>query len=407
MTEKNRKSICLSMIVKNESNTIKRCIESVERFIDHWVIVDTGSTDGTQDIIKDLMKDKGIPGELHEKQWVDYSTNRNQSLDLARNKCDYILIIDADDVLITRDDNVFDNLESDSYKVMIKLGNLVYYRTQLIRGNQEWRYKGIIHEFLNGPAGSTDSFLEGVEMQASVSGHTREIKGNDKYYNDALIIERAILTDPEVKNDDDLKRRYVFYLAQSYRDGGLYERALENYESRASMGGWDEEIYISLYWIANIKRILGRPEDDIINSYLKAWEFRPVRLEAMYNLIRYLISLSRYNIAFALSTVAMKSPSCNDVLFIEEEIWRWRMPDEYSVLSYYTGNFKDAYNAALNLSRSKFFDMIPDEDKERIKNNIESFHKSAFPDEYKSSENQSGDDMLSDAPVNPEEVVAD
>ena len=95
------------MIVKNESKTIQRCIESVERFIDYWVIVDTGSSDGTQEIIQNLMKEKGIPGELHEREWVDYSTNRNQSLELAKGKADYRLIIDADDVLAYKDEKSY------------------------------------------------------------------------------------------------------------------------------------------------------------------------------------------------------------------------------------------------------------------------------------------------------------
>ena len=65
------KTICLNMIVKNESKVIQRCLESVKGTIDYWVIVDTGSTDGTQQLIKECLKD--IPGELHERPWVDLS----------------------------------------------------------------------------------------------------------------------------------------------------------------------------------------------------------------------------------------------------------------------------------------------------------------------------------------------
>lgn len=61
-------TICLNMIVKNESAIIEKCLASAKPFIDYWVIVDTGSNDGTQQIIQKFMKD--IPGELHEKPWV-------------------------------------------------------------------------------------------------------------------------------------------------------------------------------------------------------------------------------------------------------------------------------------------------------------------------------------------------
>src|SRR2546428_69578 len=70
--------ICLNMIVKNESHVITRCLGSVLPLIDYWVIVDTGSDDGTQKIIKDFMQEKGVSGELHERPWINFSHNRNE-----------------------------------------------------------------------------------------------------------------------------------------------------------------------------------------------------------------------------------------------------------------------------------------------------------------------------------------
>ena len=57
--------ICLNMIVKNESKIIERCIKSVYHLIDTWCIVDTGSTDGTQEIIKNLLMRHFLEGQLH------------------------------------------------------------------------------------------------------------------------------------------------------------------------------------------------------------------------------------------------------------------------------------------------------------------------------------------------------
>ena len=74
------------MIVKNESHIIGdtlKCLIQKAPF-QYWVICDTGSTDGTQEIIKDALKD--IPGELHEVPWVDFGTNRTQVVDLAYGK---------------------------------------------------------------------------------------------------------------------------------------------------------------------------------------------------------------------------------------------------------------------------------------------------------------------------------
>ena len=112
--------VCLNMIVKDEAPVILRSLESVKSIIDYWVIVDTGSTDGTQDLIRNFMKD--IPGELHEREWINFGHNRNEALDLARNRGDYVLFIDADEVFSINNDFKLPLLK----KIAITLGlNLV------------------------------------------------------------------------------------------------------------------------------------------------------------------------------------------------------------------------------------------------------------------------------------------
>src|SRR5690349_4491408 len=91
--------VCLSMIVRNEAAVIERCLRSVRPHVHAWAIADTGSDDGTQAIVRRCMA--GLPGELIERPWVDFATNRNEALELARTYGDYALIIDADEVLQT------------------------------------------------------------------------------------------------------------------------------------------------------------------------------------------------------------------------------------------------------------------------------------------------------------------
>jgi glycosyltransferase involved in cell wall biosynthesis len=379
---KKKPSVCLVMIVKNESQVIKRCIDSVKAHINHWVIVDTGSTDGTQDIIKDYMKECGIPGELHERPWVDYGHNRTESLAYSKGKADYRLVIDADDVLVVDDTkSPFENLTKDCYKVKIRLNSLAYYRTQIVRGDQDWKYVGVLHEYISGPEGVQleEDFLEGVEMHASVSGHNRDIKGKDKYYNDALIFEKALVTTPKENMPMDLERRYVFYMAQSYRDAGMADRSIEAYQRRVDLGGWNEEVYISKYWIARQKQGIEAPDAEVIDAYLSAWEYRPNRLEALYHLIKFLGVKKRYALAFALSSIGMKTGPCSDILFVEDDIWRWRMPDEYSVLAFYNGNAEEAYKTTAVIMNSPIYAALPQNEKDRIAKNMEFYSKSLTP----------------------------
>src|SRR3954471_4745714 len=108
------KTICLCMIVKNESQVIDRALKSVLPYIDYWVICDTGSTDNTPAVI--LQHLYIVPGEIHHIEWVNFGYNRTKAIQLAQNKADYILVMDADMVV-----NVYGDfkrkLEYDFYEI--------------------------------------------------------------------------------------------------------------------------------------------------------------------------------------------------------------------------------------------------------------------------------------------------
>ena len=141
-----RQKICLSMIVKDEAQVIARCLASVSPLIDYWVIVDTGSSDGTPDIVRKVLHD--IPGELHHRPWVDFAYNRTEALKLSRSHCQYILLIDADDILELPPGFKLPFLNADSYAIEIWNKGRHYWRPQLIRSLLPWRYEGVLHEFL-------------------------------------------------------------------------------------------------------------------------------------------------------------------------------------------------------------------------------------------------------------------
>ena len=95
-----RPAICLNMIVRNEAHIVHEVLDAVASCITSWVIVDTGSDDGTQDVIRKHMAGLGIPGELHERPWRNYGHNRSEALRLAQGHGDYIWVMDADDTVM-------------------------------------------------------------------------------------------------------------------------------------------------------------------------------------------------------------------------------------------------------------------------------------------------------------------
>src|SRR5262249_13671578 len=96
-----RTSICLNMIVKNETGVIEHLLQSVRPFVDYFVIVDTGSSDNTPEHIQRLAQDFALPGEVHYRDWINFGHNRQEALELAvaAKKSDWLLFIDADEEL--------------------------------------------------------------------------------------------------------------------------------------------------------------------------------------------------------------------------------------------------------------------------------------------------------------------
>src|SRR5579863_9608105 len=96
------RTIGLSMIVKDESHVIRQCLISALPLIDYVLVVDTGSTDGTQQIIREFLRAQGIEGAVIDEPWRDFAYNRSFALERLREvqHIDYAMVIDADDAVV-------------------------------------------------------------------------------------------------------------------------------------------------------------------------------------------------------------------------------------------------------------------------------------------------------------------
>jgi glycosyltransferase involved in cell wall biosynthesis len=321
-------TVCLNMIVRNEAPVIRRCLESVRPIIDRWVIVDTGSTDGTQDIIRDYLRD--LPGTLHERSWVDFAHNRSEALALAKGSGDYIFVIDADEVLDIDAGFEMPRLDADSYNAEMDYGGCRYLRRQLLRAALPWRYEGVLHEYSICETARTEALLPGIRTRPHRDG--ARARDPNTYRRDALVLERALIDEPG-------NQRYVFYLAQSYRDAGEPELALRQYRKRSAMGGWAEEVWYSLYQIAQMRERMGDPWPEVMQDYLAAWRTAPDRAGPLYRIGLYHQARREYPVSHLFFARAMQiAPPGPERLFVEQAIYDYLLPLEYAVACFYVGD---------------------------------------------------------------------
>jgi glycosyltransferase involved in cell wall biosynthesis len=357
------------MIVKNESHIIKECFDSLYDQIDYWVIVDTGSTDGTQELIKNYFAEKGIPGELHERPWVSFGENRTEALRLADGKADYIFMIDADDYVEGK--LPLEKLVGhEGYAVLMGRMDFSWWRTQIFKSGCGWKYYGVLHEY---PAlteqrqPTIDRLVGDYRVVArTVGGRNQNITPVEKYKKDAEILENALIDEPE-------NVRYQFYLAQSYFDSQQWEKAEQAYVKRVEMGGWPEEIYYSIYRIGITRALQNKNWVEIQQAFLDAYNARPNRAEPLYQIARIYRLNGKPALGYVFAKMAAEIPyPKDDILFIDNDVYRYGILDEIGSTAFYAGKIEIGYNACKALLDRN---LLPANEIERVKKNLSEYER--------------------------------
>lgn len=353
-----RPTVCLAMIVRDEAHIIEEGLSSLVGLIDRWVVVDTGSTDRTMEIVTDFFAAHDVPGGLHERPWVDFGINRTQALELAAGQADYTWMFDADDVLVG--DLDLSDLGADAHQ--LRFGpDLTFWRTQIFRSNQPWRYEGVLHEYPMRSDGEL-ARVERIEGDYHVIARSAGARSKgDKTARDVEVLTAARERDPS-------DPRTVFYLAQSHRDAGHHEQAVEMYELRARMGGWDEEVYVSRLELARGLVALERPWPEAQAALLEAWSSRPHRLEALYELARHhrLAGDFAAGHLFGSWGADMDFP-VDDLLFVASDIHRWRLLDEAAICAFYIGRQEESERWCRRLLTDGY---LPESERNRVWENL-------------------------------------
>lgn len=310
----------LVMIIKNSEHCISNTILSIIDYIDCYTILDTGSTDNTIQIVKNLLKNK--TGQLLQEPFIDFSTSRNRALDLSK-KYESKYTIMLDDSYILKNGNkllsMLKNNNNDSYHIAI-LDNKhrLYYSNRIQKQSKNLRYIYKVHEVIQ----DCDSEVITFDFSRPYIYDYRDSKDEERTKN-RLLQDKDILEEENKKNPND--KRTLFFLGNTYFQLQEYDKAIRVYEKRACMSS-DEEAYMCMYNVGTILNIQGR---DSIIAFQKAYEIDSERAEPLYRLGLLYTKKGDINQAFSILEKAYDKQIPNKILNIEYDTYIENIPCLY------------------------------------------------------------------------------
>jgi tetratricopeptide (TPR) repeat protein len=248
---------------------------------------------------------------------------------LAKGTAEYLLLIDADMTIDWR--GPLPELTADAYELRHE-GSLGYWIPRLVRGSLDWLYVGATHEYLALDVDHSREQLHELVIEHHADGGARD----EKFERDKALLEAALQKDPA-------DERSTFYLAQTMRDMGSTERAIELYRRRVDLGGWDEEVFY-----AALQAALLTAEDDpraSIPLFLEAFERRPSRAEPLHQAAYVCRTLGWHEVAYTLGRRAAEIPVPDDILFVDRSTYEWGALFELGLAAHETERHAEAQEA--------------------------------------------------------------
>jgi glycosyltransferase involved in cell wall biosynthesis len=359
-------------------------LESAAKISDAIVIADTGSTDGTQDLIRKFGEDNNIPTYVFERPFDDFEKSRNFGFEKARdvvkelgwdsNDC-WTWWCDADETIIV--DPKFDKKQfnKDLFMINTYIGQMKYTRNTFARVSKPFRFYGPVHEFIVcDEQNITSGLAENIHVDVKMIGKSWQGDIAEKYASHSYKLEAYI-------NNNRQDPRWIFYTAQSWHDAASIKdnkeeneerlrRSVKYYRERVSRtDGYAEEIYYAQYRIGTIMRILEEPWHLTHMELLKAYQIDPLRGESIKVIIDHYLQMGEWNMAylyskFAKNTFHGKNPYPTRLLFVDEATYIWKFAEAHAASSFYTGRMDEAkqtYQEIVNLTKTHTQYFSPDD----------------------------------------------
>jgi glycosyltransferase involved in cell wall biosynthesis len=342
------------IMVKNEENRIETTLMSVKDVVDGIIVFDTGSQDSTIAIMKRFVKKYNLYFHLLEGQFEDFATSRNKLLDFSdKHLYDYLLLLDSNDEYIF-DKNLKELIcgrPEQGFLIhqrwYISHGNEIdYYNIRLIKPNIGFRYKGLVHEYIDVPPKTTIGKIEIILYQDRVKDN--DGKSQERWKKDLLLLKKAIAINPT-----DARTQY--YLAQTYDCLNMKKDAMFFYKQRSNnKDGFFEEMFISSLKYGELEQ----NDDESVKWYLKAYQIIE-RAEPLVEIAKIYRRKAQFKLAFMFAKLACDTPyPSNCVLWVNRKCYihdRWQ---ELGIIAYYVNENELGKNACEKAIESGYDDEL-------------------------------------------------
>lgn len=325
------KTICLNMIVKNESNIITRLFDSLVSIIDCYCICDTGSTDNTIELIKDYFDKRGIPGKIIEEPFKNFAHNRTFALKQAAFMSEFVLLVDADMIVDMRTFTKEMLTSQDAYSILQGSNSFYYNNTRILRNDGKCEYIGVTHEYIDIPSYYSKANLpkDVIFIYDIGDGGSKE----NKFTRDEMLLLDGIKNEPN-------NARYHFYLANTYYDSQKYSEAIPYYLKRIAFGGWKEEVWYSYYKLGLCYQHL-HDMTNAVYQWMEGFQFYPDRLEGLYEMLVHYRITSKYKLFEMIYNMAKpildKNINRDNCLFFHKDVYSYKIYNEYTIVAFYLG----------------------------------------------------------------------
>lgn len=317
--------ICVNMMVKNEAARIERSLRSLAPHVQSFVICDTGSEDNTREIVTRVLDEYKRRYHIVSTTFSTWDQARNEALDMARKlepSSNYIMFVDADMEMRVKPGFSFDKLDAAAYHVRQESGALSYVNVRLVKTSVPAKYHGVTHEFIavEGNVGT----LDGIWFIDHADGTNR--KG--KFERDIKLLKGGL-------EANTLGVRYMFYLAQSYKDNGQFEEALRWYSARADAGGFPDEAWFSRYMAGVCAKNAGKVPE-FLDWTMRACATNHDRAEPWMELARFCRDRGWQEMCFMFAERASKCRTSSG-LFVDVAAHSYMPLLEMSIAGYHAG----------------------------------------------------------------------